>query len=99
MPEDNILSFPNPKKPLLLKEGTSRHKLTNFSDKKLKYKISFENQNSCFSVDQASGEVKENGDFALTITRKPGVGRDDKLVIEYSGELSGKTVMRLVPIE
>ncbi|VDM66165.1 unnamed protein product [Strongylus vulgaris] len=136
MPDDGIICFQNPRLPLLIKSGVTRHWMSNLSDRKLNYKarqyvnsemnqlgyitfqITIENPDSCFSIDpgQVSGEIAGRGHISLIITRKvstmvyvyldkyeidyiqPGVGKDDKMIIEYTGELNGKTIVRMVPV-
>ncbi|XGW26397.1 hypothetical protein V3C99_007205 [Haemonchus contortus] len=101
MAEDNLMCFgSNPKLPLFVKSGETQHWMTNLCDKKLQYRLSFENPNSCFTIDpsQTSGEIKEQGQILLDFTRKPGAGREDKLFIDYTGAVKGRTVVRVLPV-
>ncbi|ETN70339.1 hypothetical protein NECAME_14832 [Necator americanus] len=97
---DGVVCFQNPRLPLLIKSGVTRHWMSNLSDRALNYKLTLENPDSCFSIDpgQISGEIPAHGHISIIITRKPGVGKEDKLTIEYTGELTGKTVVRMVPV-
>ncbi|KAK5973302.1 hypothetical protein GCK32_007207 [Trichostrongylus colubriformis] len=102
MPEDGLIFFgSNPRLPLLVKAGVSRHWMTNLCNKKLTYKLSFENPNSCFSItpSQTTGEIGEQGQLLIDFTRRPGQGKEDKLTIEYTGPPSGKTIVRVMPVE
>ncbi|KAL6737680.1 hypothetical protein Aduo_011305 [Ancylostoma duodenale] len=99
--DDGIICFQNPRLPLLIKSGITRHWMSNLSDRKLNYKLTIENPNSCFSLDpgQVTGEIGERAHLSLVITRKPGPGKEDKMIIEYTGALNGKTIVRMVPVD
>ncbi|CAJ0604344.1 unnamed protein product [Cylicocyclus nassatus] len=75
--------------------------MSNLSDRKLNYTLKIENPDSCFSLDpgQISGEIAEKGHISIIITRKPGYGKEDKMTIQYSGALNGKTIVRMVPVD
>ncbi|KJH49375.1 hypothetical protein DICVIV_04515 [Dictyocaulus viviparus] len=98
---DGVVCFQNPKQPLMLKAGTTRHWMQNLSDLSLQYKLAMESPNSSFTIDasQVTGEIPARGQISIIITRKPGRAQEDKLTIEYSGGISGRTVTRVVPIE
>ncbi|KAK6023248.1 hypothetical protein OSTOST_11028 [Ostertagia ostertagi] len=100
MSADNLMCFgSNPKLPLLIKQGASRQWMSNLSNKKLNYKLTFENPNSCFSINssQTEGEIPEQGQLLIDFNRRPGKGQEDKLIIEYKdGNLAGRTVVAAV---
>ncbi|XGW01859.1 hypothetical protein V3C99_014167 [Haemonchus contortus] len=101
MATDGIICFQNPRNPLMVRAGTTRHWMMNYSDLKLTYKLSMQNPNSSFVIDprQVSGEIAERGQISIIITRKPGRAQEDNMLIEYSGGLTGRTLVRVVPIE
>ncbi|VDL76785.1 unnamed protein product [Nippostrongylus brasiliensis] len=85
----------------MVKAGVSRHWMMNLSKLKLTYKLSMQDPNSGFTIDpsQVTGEIAEQGQISIIITRKPGKVKEDKMLIEYSGEIKGRTLVRVVPIE
>ncbi|KAK6015517.1 hypothetical protein OSTOST_19057 [Ostertagia ostertagi] len=86
MESEGIICFQNPRNPLMVKAGISRHWMMNYSNLKT---------NSSFVIDpsQVTGEIAERGQISIIITRKPGRAQEDKMLIEYSGGLTGKTVV------
>ncbi|ETN75488.1 hypothetical protein RB195_003845 [Necator americanus] len=91
--------------------GKSKHKLINYCDRNLAYKIVFA-AGSKYSVppDKMSGVIDVGKSAEVEITRKTGKGPEEVMTVEYApanpdpskgknGEIAGQTVVKLKPTE
>ncbi|KAK5967727.1 MSP domain-containing protein [Trichostrongylus colubriformis] len=108
------LKFQPPKVTITTSGGKAKHKLINYCDRNLAYKMVFAN-GSKYSVDMDKmvGILEVGKTIEVEITRQPGKGPDEDLTIEYYpvaantsdpskstyGAIAGKTVVKLKSTE
>ncbi|KAK6022320.1 MSP domain protein [Ostertagia ostertagi] len=108
------LKFEPPKCTITTSGGKSKHKMINYCDRNLAYKMVFAD-GSKYSVepDKAVGVLEVGKTIEIVISRQSGKGPQEDLTIEYYpvaagtadpskstyGAIAGKTIVKLKPTE